>query len=96
MCRLLAAALLTTILCACSTPPAEPVQPRLPAALVAACDPLPKLDVAPGADLRPAILENRVESERVHAECAARHRAVVEAVNPRQRETRERRTHRSE
>jgi hypothetical protein len=68
----------------CSTPPAEPVRVRLPAALVQPCDPLPPLAVSPGEDLRPAILSNRVEAERVHSECIARHRAVVQAINPRQ------------
>lgn len=61
---------------------------RLPAALTAPCDPLPALQVEPGQDLRPAILSNRVESERVHAECSARHRAVIQAVNPTTRPTR--------
>ena len=70
-------------LSACSTAPtAEPVAIRLPATLTAPCEPLPALAVEPGQDLRPAILSNRVESERVHAECSARHRAVLQAINP--------------
>jgi hypothetical protein len=78
----LALAPLILILSACSTVVSEPVQVRLPASLTQPCEPLPKLEVEPGADLRPAILENRVESERAHAECAARHQAVVDAVKP--------------
>lgn len=46
------------------------------------CEPLPKLLAEPGEDLRPLVLANRVESDRVHDECAARHRAVVNAVEP--------------
>lgn len=72
-------------LCACSTAPpaAEPVRVRLTAAMVQPCEPLPALQAQPGEDLRPLLLANRVESERVHAECSARHRAVVQAVEPR-------------
>lgn len=76
----------------CSTPPAEPVQIRLPASMTAPCEPLPKLAVETGQDLRPAVLANRVESERVHAECMARHRALVDAVNPTTRPPRTERT----
>jgi hypothetical protein len=57
--------------------------------MVAPCEPLPSLDVQIGQDLRPAILENRVEAERVHAECSARHRAVIQAVQPTTRPTRQ-------
>lgn len=78
----LALAPLILILSACSTP-AEPVRIRLTAELVKPCEPLPMLDVATGEDLRPAILSNRVESERVHSECMAKHKAVIQAVNPR-------------
>jgi hypothetical protein len=78
----------------CSTPPAEPVQIRLPASMTAPCEPLPPLDVKLGEDLRPAILSNRADSERVHAECMARHRAVVNAVNSSTRPPRTERTSR--
>lgn len=30
--------------------------------------------------MRPALLENRAESEMVHAECTAKHQAVLRAV----------------
>jgi hypothetical protein len=84
------------ILSGCSTaPPAEPVPVRLPAALVAPCEPLPALAVEPGQDLRPAVLQNRVESERVHAECSARHRAVIQAVTPATRQPRPTRNERT-
>lgn len=54
---------------------------RLTAAMREPCDPLPKLAVAENEqDMRPALLANRVESERVLAECSARHQAVVEAA----------------
>jgi hypothetical protein len=93
MYRLLALpALLILSLSGCSTPPAEPVHIRLPAIMTAPCEPLPPLDVKLGEDLRPAILSNRADSERVHAECMARHRAVVNAVN---HSTRPNRTERS-
>ena len=85
MFRLTILALLTLSLFGCSTVRTEPTAIRLPAELVQPCEPLPMLDVQPGVDLRGPILENRVESERVHAECAARHRAVVESVTPRAR-----------
>lgn len=58
---------------------------RLPPSMADPCEPLPRLVVADGQDLRPAILDNRVESERVHAECTAKHRAVVNAVAERTR-----------
>lgn len=80
------------ILSGCSTPPAEPVQIRLPAIMTAPCDPLPPLSVSLGEDLRPAILANRADAERVHAECMAKHRAVVNAVNPSTRPPRTERT----
>lgn len=83
--RLALPALLIMNLSGCTTPPAEPVAIRLPTALIAPCEPLPALQVEPGQDLRPAILSNRADSERVHAECSARHRAVVQAVNPAKR-----------
>ena len=67
---------------------------RLPRALTEPCEPLPLLQVEPGQDLRQPILENRVESERVHAECTARHKAVVDAVNPRARTERASRSNR--
>jgi hypothetical protein len=54
----------------------------MPAIMTVPCEPLPPLEVKLGEDLRPAILANRAETERVHAECMARHRAVVNAVNP--------------
>jgi hypothetical protein len=60
----------------------------LPLALTAACDPLPPLVAVPGQDLRGPLLQNRAEAERVHAECTARHRAVVQAVNPASRPAR--------
>jgi hypothetical protein len=88
-------ALLTLILSGCSTPPSEPVAVRLPPALTAPCEPLPLLTVEIGQDLRPAVLQNRVDSERVHAECSARHRAVIQAVNPATRKPRPTRNERN-
>ena len=67
------------ISCAATTP-APPVRPQISDAIRAPCEPLPPLAVADGDDMRPALLRNRIDSERVHAECSARHRAALRAV----------------
>lgn len=55
--------------------------PRISESLKEPCEPLPPLKVAPDSnDMRPAILENRAESGKVHEECAAKHRGVLRAV----------------
>ncbi len=73
------------ILASCSATtqqtPAQPVTPRISEHLKEPCEPLPPLRVTPDAkDMRPAILENRAESGKVHEECAAKHRGVLRAV----------------
>lgn len=55
--------------------------PQISERLKEPCEPLPPLRVASDTkDMRPAILENRAESGKVHEECAAKHRGVLRAV----------------
>ena len=75
-------ALLMLASCGTTTPQqAQPVTPQISERLKEPCDPLPPLKVAEDTkDMRPAILENRAESGKVHEECAAKHRGVLRAV----------------
>lgn len=77
-------ALLMLASCGATTPqqpPAEPLTPKISERLKEPCEPLPPLKVAEDEkDMRPAILENRAESGKVHEECAAKHRGVLRAV----------------
>ena len=65
---------------ACTTVSAPLQKPQIDAALRVPCEPLPPLVANVGDDLREAVLLNRVASEAVHDECAARHRAVLKGV----------------
>ncbi len=68
------------ILSACTTVKAPPQKPQIDAALRVACEPLPLLVASVGDSLREVVLLNRVASDAVHDDCAARHRAVLRAV----------------
>ncbi len=62
-------------------PPAQPVVPRISEQLRQPCEPLPPLTVEPGTqDMRPALLANRAEADRVHQDCTLKHQGVIEAV----------------
>ena len=62
-------------------PPAQPVVPRISEQLRQPCEPLPPLVVEPGTqDMRPALLANRAEADRVHQDCTLRHQGVIKAV----------------
>ena len=55
--------------------------PQISERLKEPCESLPPLKVEVDTkDMRPAILENRAESGKVHEECAAKHRGVLRAV----------------
>ena len=78
-------ALLMLISSGCSmtpvAPPAQPVVPRISEQLRQPCEPLPPLTVDPGTqDMRPALLANRAEADRVHQDCTLKHQGVIEAV----------------
>ena len=74
-------AALILILSACTTTAQAPLQKlQIDASLRVVCEPLPKITASVGDDLREAILLNRVASDAVHDDCAARHRAVLRAV----------------
>lgn len=64
-----------------AAPPAQPVVPRISEQLRQPCEPLPPLVVEPGTqDMRPALLANRADADRVHQDCTLRHKGVIEAV----------------
>lgn len=74
--------LLTLSLTACTTPQTLLVPPELSSDITAPCLPLPQLVVPANemADMRVAILKNRIESVLIHNECVAKHAAALSAI----------------